>query len=103
MDFYIDFCLELTHIDEVGDGEAHVVKQMVERLDKMQFSGKFGIQPFVPVGRWAFHACEIIEGLAHVRWKCQRWQRHTIFIERVPSAVADGAPQIIPVITLNGM
>ena len=58
----IDTGLELTHIDKVGDGEVRVVEQVVKCTGEVQVLGQIWVKSLVPVGRWAIHANERIEG-----------------------------------------
>ena len=93
----MDICLELADIDEVGDGKLRMVEKMVEGHGEVQVFGQLLVKTLVPVWWRAVHACQRIEAHFDVGRKCQRGQCHTVFIQRIPTAVAQRVPQILPV------
>ena len=69
-DFNIDFRLELPHIDEICEGEVHVLKERVKLIDQMQVFCHFLVKPFVPIGRRAVHTNKRIKGVIFISWEC---------------------------------
>lgn len=66
LDFDLEFCLELSYIDEVRDGKLHVVKEIVKSTDEVQVFCKFPVKSFVPVRGRAIHANEAFKALIEV-------------------------------------
>lgn len=88
IDFNMDICLELANIDEVGEGKLRMIEKMVEGHGEVQVFGQLLVKPLVPVWRRTVHTRQCIEAHFDVGRKCQRGQCHTVFIQRIPIAVA---------------
>lgn len=58
VDFNVDFCLELTHIDEVCNCELHVFKEVVEGTCKVQILSEFSVESLIPIIITIIHSNE---------------------------------------------
>ena len=56
--FNVDFCLKLTHIDKVCNGELHVFIEVVEGTCKVQILSEFSVESFIPIIIFIIHPDE---------------------------------------------
>ena len=57
-DFYFYLRIELSHIDEIRDGEFGMVEEVMKLHQQVHVLRQFLVKTLIPVGRRTVHSCE---------------------------------------------